>query len=106
MTDFLVETHARFFKLYQNDTNSLANRKAIQAAMYNYIETNLEKNGVLPKDSEVSGGKAKIVDITSLNDDISIGEGFNYILYKQRIYSSMRFIVLKAEIGTGVVVEV
>lgn len=105
MTDFLISSHARFLKNYQNAPNSQGNRVAVQGAMYNFIETDLEKNGVLPKDSEVQGGLAKIVDIETLNDDISIAEGYNYILYKQRIWSSMRFIVLKAEVGTGVVVE-
>jgi len=105
MSDFLIESHYTLIRNYQNDVNSLKNRKAIQGGMYNFIENNLEKNNVLPKDSEVEGGLAKIVDIESLNDDISIGQGFNYILYKQRIYSSMRWIVLKIEVGTGTVVE-
>jgi len=105
MTDFLIDAHTSFLKNYQNAINSSSNRKAIQAAMLNYIEQNLEKNGILPKDSEVNGGLAKLVDIETLNDDTSIGQGFNYILYKQRIWSHMRFIVFKAEIGTGVIVE-
>ena len=58
----------------------------------------------MPKDAEVQSGKASIIDTQSLNTDDSIANGFFKIVYKRRIYSSMRYIVLQTEIGTGVVV--
>jgi hypothetical protein len=58
----------------------------------------------VPKSSEVQGGAASIVDVKSLNTNDSIAQGYFKILYKRRIYSSMRYIVLQAEIGESVVV--
>ena len=64
----------------------------------------MENVGLVPKDSEIKTGKASIVDGKSLNTDDSIARGFWKLLYKRRIYSSMRYIVLQAEIGESVVV--
>jgi hypothetical protein len=52
----------------------------------------------------VKTGKAKLVDTESFNTDASIAAGFFKILWRQRIFSSMRYIVLQAEIGESVVV--
>lgn len=104
MADFLTDSLGRYSKLYDNSINSQGNRIAIKSAYLNFIEQSLEKEGILPKDSEVQGGSAKIVDIDSLNTDETIAEGKNIILYRQRIWSHMRYIVLKAEIGESVVV--
>jgi hypothetical protein len=59
---------------------------------------------VLPGDSEVTSGKARLIDTESLNTDTSVGLGFMKVLIKRRIFSSMRFIVLQLEIGETVVV--
>lgn len=103
MADFLTNSVALFLKNYQNAVNSKANRTAINGAIVGF-DQGLENAGILPKDSEVSGGLAKLIDTESQNTDLSIGQGFLKILYKRRIYSSARFIVLSAEIGTTVVV--
>jgi hypothetical protein len=103
MTDYLTDSIATFLKVYQNAVNSLENRNAVNGAIRNFVRTE-EAEGNLPKDSEVSGGAAKLIDTDSLNTDLEIGLGKFYVLYKQRIYSSMRFIVLQAEIGETVVV--
>lgn len=103
MADYLTNSVARFLKVYQNAVNSKDNRIAVKGAMLRFIEQN-ENQGVLPKDSEVQNGKAKLVDIDSENTNDTIAQGKFFIVYKQRIYSSMRFIVLKAEIGESVVV--
>lgn len=103
MADYIQNSIAVFLKNFQNDVNSELNRIAAKAAIEAWIQQQ-ENLGILPKDSEVSGGSAKIIDIDSLNTDEAVGLGYFYILYKQRIYSSMRYIVLKAQIGTSVVV--
>ena len=90
-------------KVYQNAVNSMANREAVKAAILDFIQGQ-ENLGVLPRHSEVNGGDAHLVDIVTLNTDQTIAEGKFFIGYRQRIFSSMRFIVLRAEIGEGVVV--
>jgi hypothetical protein len=103
MADYLTKSAGRFLKAYQNAVNSLENRNAVKAAILNFIQTN-ENLGLLPKDKEVKNGKAKLVDTDSLNTDTTVGQGYFFVLWKQRIYSSMRFIVLQAQIGETVVV--
>lgn len=103
MADFLTVSIGRFLKNYQNAVNSAPNRLLVKGAIATFVD-GLERDGILPKDSEVQGGKAKLIDTESLNTNSSIAAGFFKILYKQRIYSSMRYIVLQAEIGEGVVV--
>ena len=44
------------------------------------------------------------MDTESANTDDVVAQGKFIILYKRRLFSSMRFIILRAEIGTGVVV--
>lgn len=103
MADYLTNSIGRFLKVYQNDVNSEPKRVAVQAAIKSFIK--LQENlGILPRDKEVTGGRASLVDIKSENTNETIAAGKFIILYKQRIYSSMRFIVLKAEIGESVVV--
>lgn len=103
MADFLTDSVAAFLKTYQNGVNSAENRSLVKGAMLSFVQS-LEQDGILPKDSEVTSGKAKLVDTESLNTDNSIAAGFFKILWRQRIYSSMRYIVLQAEIGESVVV--
>jgi len=103
MADYLTVSIAKFLKVYQNAVNSLENRVAVKGAILNFVRSQ-EALGILPNDAEVNGGNAKLVDIDSLNTDLSLAAGNFYIQYKQRIYSSMRFIVLRAEIGESVVV--
>lgn len=103
MADFLTNSAAKFLKNYQNAVNSKKNRQLVKGAFLQFIDS-LERDGILPTDSEVNSGVAKLVDVESLNTDASIAAGFFKILWKQRIFSSMRFIVLQAEIGESVVV--
>lgn len=103
MADYLTASVAKYLKNYQNAPNSKANRTAVKAAILAFIEQN-ESAGLLPRDSDVKSGFAKLVDTESLNTDNTIAQGFFKILWKQRIFSSMRYIVLQAEIGESVVV--
>ena len=103
MADFLTASAARFLKNYQNAVNSKDNRTAVKGAITAFVDAQ-ERLGVLPKDSELKDGKAKLIDTESANTDLSIGQGFFYVIWKQRIYSSMRYIVVKAQIGETVAV--
>ena len=103
MADFLTNSAAKFLKNYQNAVNSKSNRSLVKGAFMSFIDS-LERDGILPKDSDVTSGLAKLVDTESLNTDNSIAAGFFKILWRQRIFSSMRYIVLQAEIGESVVV--
>jgi hypothetical protein len=103
MADFLTNSAAKFLKNYQNAVNSKENRTLVKGALQAFV-TSLEQSGILPKDSEVVGGKAKLIDTESLNTNDSIAAGMFKILWYQRIYSSMRYIVLNAQIGESVVV--
>ena len=103
MADYLTISVGKFLKNYQNAVNSKENRTLVKGAILSFIQ-GLENDGILPKDSDLTSGLAKLVDTESLNTEGSIAAGFFKILWKQRIYSSMRFIVLQAEIGESVVV--
>lgn len=103
MTNYLTDSAGKFLKLYQNGPNTRAKRNAIKAAILDFVKRN-EDAGLLPADSEVSGGKAKNVDTESLNTDSVIASGMCKIIWQQREQSSMRFIVLVAEMGQSVVV--
>jgi hypothetical protein len=103
MTDYYTNSIGKFLKNYQNKVNSKSNRIACKSAIETF-DKGLELLGILPSDSEVIGGKAKLIDIDTLNTNESIASGKFFILIKRRLFSSMRFIVLKAEIGQSVVV--
>lgn len=103
MTDYLTTSAAVFLKNYQNAVNSTENHMFVKGALLDFVERN-EREKILPKDSEVQGGKAKVVDVVSLNSNNSIAQGFFKIKWRQRIYSSMRYIVLSVEVGESVVV--
>jgi hypothetical protein len=103
MADYLTDSMAQFLKNYQNGVNSAAKRSEVKGQILDFIQRQ-ELAGILPTDKEVKSGKAKIVDTEILNTDASIALGFFKILYRQRIFSSMRYIVLQAEIGESVVV--
>jgi hypothetical protein len=103
MADYLTASVAKFLKNFQNAVNSKANRTLVKGSILAFVQR-LENEGILPKDSDLSEGKAKLVDTESLNTNNTIAQGYFKILWRQRIHSSMRFIVLTAEIGEDVTV--
>ncbi len=103
MADFLMQSLAKYLKNYQNAPNSSANQTQAGGGIVAF-NRQLENDGLVPKDAEVQSGKASVIDTKSLNTDDSIANGYFKILYRRRIYSSMRFIVLQADISTSVVV--
>lgn len=103
MSDYLTNSIGRFLKIYQNAVNNNANRIAAKAAIMTFIRGQVAL-GILPGDDEVAEGSASIVDVETLNTDAAIAAGNFFINYRQRIFSSARFIVLRAEIGESVVV--
>lgn len=103
MADFLTDSIALFLKNYQNQVNSTEKRDEVKGAILDF-DTRLVRDGILPGSQDVKGGEPVLVDTESLNTDSVVALGQFRILYKRRIFSSMRFIVLQAEIGTSVVV--
>lgn len=103
MADFLTDSIALFLKNYQNDVNSKAKRTEVKGAILNF-DSLLVQSKVLPGEQDVKDGAPLLVDTESLNTDNVIASGMFKILYKRRIFSSMRYIVLQAEIGESVVV--
>jgi hypothetical protein len=103
MADFLTDSIALFLKNYQNDVNSQAKRDEVKAQILDF-DTRLTRDGIVPGENDVKGGSPLLVDVDSLNTDSVIASGQFRILYKRRIYSSMRYIILQAEIGESVVV--
>lgn len=103
MADFLTDSIAFFLKNYQNDVNSKEKRDQVKAAILDF-DTRLVRDKILPGAQDVKSGAPLLVDTESLNTDSVIALGQFKILYKRRIFSSMRHIILQAEIGTGVVV--
>jgi len=103
MADFLQDSIAFFLKNYQNDVNSLEKRTEVKGAILEF-DTRLVRDGILPGSQDVKGGAPLLVDTESLNTDAVVASGMFKILYKRRIFSSMRYIVLTAEIGESVVV--
>lgn len=103
MTDFYLTSIVSLLKNYQNAPNTKSTRKKI-AALITAFDDGLINLGLLPSDDEVTGGKARLIDTESLNTNNTIAAGQLLIAIKRRIYSSARFLVLKAEIGESVVV--
>lgn len=103
MADFLQDSIARGLKNFQNDVNSKERRTEAKAMILDF-DTRLVLSGILPGEQDVNSGKPLLVDTESLNTDSVIAQGLFKIAYKRRIFSSMRYIVLQAEIGTNVVV--
>ena len=103
MAYFLTDSIAQFLKNYQNAVNSTAKRTEVKSAILTF-DTTLVQSGIVPGAEDVKGGAPILVDTESLNTDAVIASGMFKILYKRRIFSSMRYIVLQAEIGESVVV--
>ena len=103
MADYYGDSVARFLKNYQGAPNSKEKRREVKGSILAFDDQQIQLK-VLPGDSEVTSGKARLIDTESLNTDTSVGLGFMKVLIKRRIFSSMRFIVLQLEIGETVVV--
>lgn len=103
MAYFLTDSIALFLKNYQNAVNSTAKRTEVKSAILTF-DTGLVQSGIVPGAQDVKSGSPILVDTESLNTDAVVAAGMFKILYKRRIFSSMRYIVLQAEIGESVVV--
>lgn len=105
MADFLQTSIADRLVFWQNKVNKRANHITIKGEIEAFLR-DLGKKGILPTDADVDAGTHPfLVDIDSLNDNTTIANGEFSIMLKVRIFSSMRYIVLIATIGTGVEVR-
>lgn len=103
MAYFLTDSIALFLKNYQNQVNSKAKRTEVKSAILTF-DSQLVLNQIVPGAQDMKSGAPILVDTESLNTDSVVASGMFKILYKRRIFSSMRYIVLQAEIGESVVV--
>jgi len=104
MSDFYINSVARFLKYYQGEPNSLINRASIRGAIMDF-DQNLVFNGVLPGDDEVDDGKAFVVRTEGITSDSERAQGILKVEIKRRLFAAARFIVLIATISESVVVE-
>lgn len=104
MADFLTNSVGQFLKNYQNAVNSSETRLAVKAGMTSFVQR-LQTEKLLPSEADVQGGKPYLIDVVSLNTNASVAAGFLKIIWKQRLFSSARYIVLSAEIGQSVIVQ-
>ena len=104
MSDYYINSVARFLKQYTNEPNSLLNRSAIRAAITAW-DRQLVFNGILPGDNEVESGAAFVCRTEGITSDQEKAEGLLKIDLKRRLFASARFLVLVATISEKVVVE-
>ena len=104
MSDFYINSVARFLKNYQGEPNSQINRSAIRAAIMAFDES-LVFNGILPGNDEVETGKAVSIRTEGITSDTERAEGILKVEIKRRLFAASRFIVLIATIAESVVVE-
>ena len=103
MNDFLINSLSSYLKNYQNQPNSFINRASIKAAITAFDE-NLVRDGVLPSERD-SGVPVLLVQTEGTTTPTEQAQGIQKILYKRRIFSEMRYIVLITSIGESVTVE-
>jgi hypothetical protein len=107
MTDFLGDSVARALVSLQNKPLTGENKLVAKGIIEAFL-VDLQGFGMIPKESDLSktaDGQQIIpfeVDITSLNTSSTEATGLFIIVLRVRIFSSMRFIVLRTEIGEGV----
>ena len=103
MNDFLVTSLSRFLKNYQNHPNSMLNRASIKSAIQAF-DDGLVKDKVLPTESD-AGVAVLLIQTEGTTTPTEQAEGIQKIVYKRRIFSEMRFIVLETTVGESVTAE-
>ena len=104
MSDFYIDSVARYLKNYQDEPNSLILRASIKAAIQEFDDI-LVGNGILPADNEVEGGRAFLCETEGITSDTEKAQGILKVVIKRRLFPAARFIVLVATISESVVVE-
>jgi len=109
MTDFLQESMGRFLTAFQNLPLRAETKESIKAAIEDFLERQ-QSLGLLPTARDLvfaDGNLAPFeVDIVSGNTAEQEALGLFVVFVRVRIFSSMRFIVLRTEIGEGVELRV
>lgn len=103
MADYLTDSIALYLKNFKGAPNTAANRRDVKGAIVSWDDSQI-RAGILPGDADVQSGSPRMIDTESLNTNDMIAAGFFKIIFKRRIFSSMRYIVLVAEIGESVIV--
>ena len=103
MNDFLLNSLSGYLKYYQNNPNSFANRAYIKAAIIAFDES-LVADGILPTQDD-SGVPVLLVQTQNTTTAQEQQRGIQKVIYKRRIFTEMRFIVLQTSVGESVTVE-
>jgi len=110
IADFLQESMGAGLVFFQNIQLSEENKLQVVGAITDFLEKQI-RLGLLPSKEDLDFGddgklEPFIVDITSLNTAQQEATGLFIVLVRVRIFSSMRFLVLRTEIGEGVEIKV
>lgn len=109
MADFLQESIARALVDYQNKPLNAINKLLIKSAAEGFLRRQ-QALGLLPTEEDLVFGETSLepftVDIISGNSPQSEALGQFVVILKVRIFPSMRFIVLRTEIGENVEIKV
>lgn len=106
MADYLQESLAAALAFYQNRPLTRSTKIEIQAAIADFLDQQIVL-GLLPgaRDLEFGDGtklRPYEVDIDSLNTPQGESQGLFIVLLRVRIFASIRFLVLRTEIGEAV----
>lgn len=106
IADFLQDSIAVFLQTFQNFPITTSNKLLIKGAMEDFLERQ-QNLGILPKASDLPDGLLPfVVDIESGNTAAQEALGLFIIDLKVRTFASMRYIVLRTQIGQGVEISV
>lgn len=95
MTDLLTKSIGNRLQFWLGRVNSARNRLAIKAEIENYLRQKVTLEEI----------EDYLVDVESLNSASSLANGELHIRLQIKLFSSMRFIVLHAEVGERVTVN-
>lgn len=110
MADFLQESIGRALVNFINLPMTADNKSQIKVAITEFLEL-LQSQGLLPTRQDLQQFAQENeslepfdVDIVSGNSKANEAQGIFVVLLRVRIHASMRFIVLRTEIGEGVAI--
>ena len=104
MSDFYINSVARYLKFYQSLPNSLINRASIRSAITAF-DTQLVSDGILPSDAEVDEGRAFEVKTEGITSDKEKAEGILKVEINRRLFAAAKFLVLVVTIAETVVIK-
>lgn len=103
MSDFYINSIARYLKEYTNEPITMLNKQSIIAAIHSFDDT-LVTNGIVPANDEVREGAAFRVTIDGVTSPQEEREGLLKIRLERRLYAAARYLVLQTTISEKAVI--